>query len=166
MIKYLPLVFSLIVLFISNPNFSFHKFQISEQISNNIEDNDLERLSKLVTSFSIDSFNALSFNNLYFCSFTAFKLGNNCKVLSFGVVGNVFVLRDQIKNNVSIFAYDLEQNAKEKNIRALKKIEKIVKDKKIKGSEILDDLKKQIKERKVEKNRNVDRLYKLNKDNK
>ena len=165
MIKYFLLVSFLIILFVSNPDFSFHKVKISEEIVTNIEDNALEGLSKMVASFSIDIFNALVYNNLYFVSVTKFKLGENSKVLSFGILGNVFVLKDQIKNNVSVFAYDLKRNAKEKNIKALKKIEKLVKDKKKKDSEILYDLKKQIKERKFKKKRNVDRLYKLNKDN-
>ena len=165
MIKYFLLVSFLIILFVSNPDFSFHKVKISEEIVTNIEDNALEGLSKMVASFSIDIFNALVYNNLYFVSVTTFKLGENSKVLSFGILGNVFVLKDQIKNNVSVFAYDLKRNAKEKNIKALKKIEKIVKDKKKKDNELLYDLKKQIKERKFKKNRNVDRLYKLNEDN-
>ena len=55
MIRYLvPIGFILILLF-SNPDFNFHKNQISEKISNNLDDIVLEGLAKMVTSKSKQS---------------------------------------------------------------------------------------------------------------
>ena len=84
MIRYLlPIGFILILLF-SNPDFNFHKNQISEKISNNLDDTVLEDFAKMVTSFSMDYLKILKFSDYYLLSFTTFKIGDTTAVLSIG----------------------------------------------------------------------------------
>ena len=154
MIRYLvPIGFILILLF-SNPDFNFHKNQISEKISNNLDDTVLEDLAKMLTSFSMDYLKILKFNDYNILSFTTFKFGDKTAVLSIGLLGNVFVFNDEIENSISKFAYDFKKNYDEKNLRALKKIERRKKDEK----EFFDDLKNQIEDKKRKTNKRLEEL--------
>ena len=160
MIRYLlPIGFILILLF-SNPDFNFHKNQISEKISNNLDDTVLEDLAKMVTSFSMDYLKILKFSDYYLLSFTTFKIGDTTAVLSIGLLGNVFVFEDEIENNISKFAYDFKVNYKEKNINDWKKIEKIVEQKKRKRNEFFDDLRNQIRNKKKNNEKRLDEFRK------
>ena len=158
MIRYLvPIGFILILLF-SNPDFNFHKNQISEKISHNLDDTALEDLAKMVTSFSMDYLKILKFSDYYLLSFTSFKIGNTTAVLSIGFLGNVFVFEDEIENNISKFAYDFKNNYDEKNLRALKKIEKRIERSKKDQKDFLDDLRNQIKNKKRKSNKRLEEL--------
>ena len=160
MIRYLvPIGFILILLF-SNPDFNFHKNQISEKISNNLDDTVLEDLAKMVTSFSMDYLKILKFSDYYLLSFTTFKIEDTTAVLSIGLLGNVFVFEDEIENNISKFAYDFKVNYKEKNINDWKKIEKIVEQKKRKRNEFFDDLRNQIRNKKKNNEKRLDEFRK------
>ena len=158
MIRYLvPIGFILILLF-SNPDFNFHKNQISEKISNNLDDTVLEGLAKMVTSFSMDYLKILKFSDYNILSFTTFKIGDTTAVLSIGLLGNVFVFEDEIENNISKFAYDFKNNYDEKNLRALKKIEKKIERSKKDEKEFLDDLRNQIEDKKRKTNKRLEEL--------
>ena len=160
MIRYLvPIGFILILLF-SNPDFNFHKSQISEKISHNLDDTALEDLAKMVTSFSMDYLKILKFNDYYLLSFTSFKIAETTAVLSIGLLGNVFVFEDEIKNNISKFAYDFKNNYDEKNLRALKKIEKRIERSKKDQKKFLDDLRSQIKDKKRKTDKRLEELNK------
>ena len=160
MIRYLvPIGFILILLF-SNPDFNFHKSQISEKISHNLDDTALEDLAKMVTSFSMDYLKILKFNDYYLLSFTSFKIGDTTAVLSIGLLGNVFVFKDGIENNISKFAYDFKNNYDEKNLRALKKIEKRIERSKKDQKKFLDDLRSQIKDKKRKTDKRLEELNK------
>ena len=136
MIRYLvPIGFILILLF-SNPDFNFHKSQISEKISHNLDDTALEDLAKMVTSFSMDYLKILKFSDYYLLSFTSFKIGNTTAVLSIGFLGNVFVFEDQIENNISKFGIETLCKVNEEN-----KITIFVKQ-----SKEVENLKKRIKD--------------------
>ena len=158
MIRYsLPIGFILILLF-SNPEFNFHKNQISEKISNNLNDTALQDLAKMVTSFSMDYLKILKFNDYYLLSFTTFKIGDTTAILSIGLLGNVFVFENKIENNISKFAYDFKNNYDEKNLRVLKKIEKRIERSKKDEKEFLDDLRNQIEEKKRKTNKILEEL--------
>jgi hypothetical protein len=158
MIRYLvPIGFILILLF-SNPDFNFHKNQISEKISNNLDDTVLEDLAKMLTSFSMDYLKILKFNDYNILSFTTFKFGDKTAVLSIGLLGNVFVFNDEIENSISKFAYDFKKNYDEKNLRALKKIEKKIERRKKDEKEFFDDLKNQIEDKKRKTNKRLEEL--------
>ena len=158
MIRYLvPIGFILILLF-SNPDFNFHKSQISEKISHNLDDTALEDLAKMVTSFSMDYLKILKFSDYYLLSFTSFKIGDTTAVLSIGFLGNVLVFEDKIENNISKFAYDFKNNYDEKNLRALKKIEKRIERSKKDQKDFLDDLRNQIKNKKRKSNKRLEEL--------
>ena len=158
MIRYLlPIGFILILLF-SNPDFNFHKNQISEKISNNLDDTVLEDFAKMVTSFSIDYLKILKFSDYYLLSFTTFKIGDTTAGLSIGLLGNVFVFEDEIENNISKFAYDFKNNFDKKNLKALKKIEKSIERSKKDEKEFLDDLRTQIKDIKRITNKKLEEL--------
>ena len=158
MIRYLvPIGFILILLF-SNPDFNFHKSQISEKISHNLDDTALEDLAKMVTSFSMDYLKILKFSDYYLLSFTSFKIEDTTAVLSIGFLGNVLVFEDKIENNISKFAYDFKNNYDEKNLRALKKIEKRIERSKKDQKDFLDDLRNQIKNKKRKSNKRLEEL--------
>ena len=158
MIRYsLPIGFILILLF-SNPEFNFHKNQISEKISNNLNDTALQDLAKMVTSFSMDYLKILKFNDYYLLSFTTIKIGDTTAILSIGLLGNVFVFEHKIENNISKFAYDFKNNFDEKNLKALKKIEKRIERSKKDEKEFLDDLRNQIEDKKRKTNKRLEEL--------
>ena len=90
MVRYLIFVMFLFILIFNNHDFNIHKIQISEEISNNIEDGSLETLTKMVTSFSINYLKVLEFKNLYIFSYTTFKLDEKNTILSIGFLGNIF----------------------------------------------------------------------------
>ena len=158
MIRYSVPIGLIIILLFSNPDFNFHKNQISEKISHNLDDTALKDLAKMVTSFSMDYLKILKFNDYYLLSFTSFKIGETTAVLSIGLLGNVFVFEDEIENNISKFAYDFKNNYDEKNLRALKKIEKRIERSKKDQKEFLDDLRSQIKDKKRKTDKRLEEL--------
>ena len=91
-------------------------------------------------------------------SFTTFKIGDTTAVLSIGLLGNVFVNEHEIENNISKFAYDFKNNFDEKNLKALKKIEKRVERSKKDEKEFLDDLRNQIEDKKRKTNKRLEEL--------
>ena len=114
----------------------------------------------MVTSFSMDYLKILKFNDYYLLSFTSFKIAETTAVLSIGLLGNVFVFEDEIKNNISKFAYDFKNNYDEKNLRALKKIEKRIERSKKDQKKFLDDLRSQIKDKKRKTDKRLEELNK------
>ena len=86
------------------------------------------------------------------------KNGETTGVLSVELLGNVFVFEDEIENNISKFAYDFKNNFDEKNLKALKKIEKRVERSKKDEKEFLDDLRNQIEDKKRKTNKRLEEL--------
>ena len=112
----------------------------------------------MVTSFSMDYLKILKFSDYYLLSFTTFKIGDTTAVLSIGLLGNVFVFEDEIENNISKFAYDFKSNYDEKNLRALKKIEKRIERSKKDEKVFLDDLRNQIEDKRRKTNKKLEQL--------
>ena len=111
-IKYLIIIGSAIILFVTNPKFDSHKEKINQSINENIKDGIVKSISKMTTSFSINNLNLLRYRNYYLISITTFELDRNVRVSSMGILGNIFVFKEEIKKNIIAFGNDINESIK------------------------------------------------------